>query len=143
MPLPLSAGCRRRSRPREFARHAKGDIDGAITDYDQAIRLDPKDAVAYQSRAAVRQRLPLRPGGRALARAGVITVLFLFAYGFQLVFAGREEDFAVTSASYYPGLKRAGELASLYVIALLLVNVLAVAVQCGTGACHTMGYALL
>ena len=32
------------------------------------------------SRAAVRQRLPLRrPGGRALARAGVITVLFLFA----------------------------------------------------------------
>jgi disulfide bond formation protein DsbB len=73
----------------------------------------------------------------------IITVLFLFAYGFQLAFAGGEEDFALTSASYFPRLKRAGELASLYVIALLLVNVLAVAVQCGVGACHTMDYALL
>ncbi|HEY4972358.1 MAG TPA: disulfide bond formation protein B [Steroidobacteraceae bacterium] len=73
----------------------------------------------------------------------IITVLFLFAYGFQLVFAGGEEDFSLTSAAYYPRLKRAGQLASLYVIALLLVNVLAVAVQCGVGQCHTMDYALL
>jgi disulfide bond formation protein DsbB len=71
----------------------------------------------------------------------IIATLFLFAYGFQLVFAGGEKDFPPSST--YLRLKQAGELASLYVIALLLVNVLAVGVQCGVGACHTMDYALL
>jgi tetratricopeptide (TPR) repeat protein len=30
--------------------HNKGDLDRAIADYDEAIRLDPKDAMAYYNR---------------------------------------------------------------------------------------------
>ena len=40
----------------------KGDLAGAIADYDQAIALNPQDATAYNNRGAARQ--PRRPGRR-------------------------------------------------------------------------------
>jgi tetratricopeptide (TPR) repeat protein len=40
---------------RGLARDAKDDLKGAIADYDQAIRLDPKDALAYQARSFSRR----------------------------------------------------------------------------------------
>ena len=40
---------------RGMAREATGDFDGAIADYDQAIKLDPKDAFPYQVRSLVRR----------------------------------------------------------------------------------------
>jgi lipoprotein NlpI len=40
---------------RGFARQAKGDFDGAISDYNQALTLDPNDAVASYRRGLARQ----------------------------------------------------------------------------------------
>ena len=42
-----------------------------------------------------------------------------------------------------PTLRRIGSVASLFVIALCLVNLVSVVLQCGFGACHTTGYRLL
>ena len=42
-----------------------------------------------------------------------------------------------------PALTRIGELAGVYVIALGLINLVSAVLQCGLGACHTTGYALL
>jgi tetratricopeptide (TPR) repeat protein len=44
MPSPMSAWA---------TPTAKGDLDSAIADYDQAIALDPKDAIAYNGRGNV------------------------------------------------------------------------------------------
>jgi hypothetical protein len=43
----------------------------------------------------------------------------------------------------FPRLALAGTVVGLYVIALAVINLGSVAVQCGIGECHTMGYALL
>jgi tetratricopeptide (TPR) repeat protein len=40
---------------RGMARADKGDLDGAIADYNQAIKLDPKDGFPYQARSMVRK----------------------------------------------------------------------------------------
>ena len=42
-----------------------------------------------------------------------------------------------------PVLTRVGVVAGLYVIALCLINLVSAILQCGLGACHTTGYALL
>ena len=42
-----------------------------------------------------------------------------------------------------PVLTRIGTVAGLYVIALCFVNLVSAVLQCGLGACHTTGYALL
>src|SRR5271170_6283914 len=34
---------------------AKGDLDGALADYNHAIELDPKNAVAYDDRGLLKQ----------------------------------------------------------------------------------------
>ena len=47
---------------RAFARHKKGDLDGAIADYTKAIELDPKFALAYYSRSVARGRKGDRDG---------------------------------------------------------------------------------
>jgi tetratricopeptide (TPR) repeat protein len=39
---------------RADVRQDKGDLDGAIADYDQAIRLNPKEPLAYNNRADAR-----------------------------------------------------------------------------------------
>ena len=36
------------------ARSEKGDLDGALQDYTEAIRLQPDDAAAYYNRGAIR-----------------------------------------------------------------------------------------
>ena len=38
-------------RMRGICKHAKGDLKGAIADYDEALRLDPKDMGALRARA--------------------------------------------------------------------------------------------
>ena len=42
-------------RPRGRARQWAGDLDGAINDYDTALRLDPEDAVAFSYRGHIWQ----------------------------------------------------------------------------------------
>src|SRR5258705_124712 len=38
------------------ARYGKGDLDGALADYDKAIELNPKDALAYYNRGNVKDK---------------------------------------------------------------------------------------
>ncbi len=40
---------------RGYERKAKGDVDGAIADYNQGIRLNPSDAIAYNNRGNARR----------------------------------------------------------------------------------------
>src|SRR5581483_9780679 len=41
---------------RALAREKKGDIEGALADYDVVIRLDPRNAAAYNNRGDMRFR---------------------------------------------------------------------------------------
>jgi tetratricopeptide (TPR) repeat protein len=47
------------------AKYKKGDLKGAIADYDQAIRLDPTSAATYSSRGFVRYELGYKMGAIA------------------------------------------------------------------------------
>jgi tetratricopeptide (TPR) repeat protein len=40
---------------RGYARQDKGDLDGALADYNEAIRLDPNDALSYNNRGVIRK----------------------------------------------------------------------------------------
>ncbi len=73
----------------------------------------------------------------------IITLFLLMAYAVQLCVLGGDMDLPKIPASAFPILKRIGSAVSLYVIALAVVNLVAVLLQCGVGQCHTMGYALL
>ncbi len=42
-----------------------GDFPGAIADYDEAIRLDPKDAAAYNNRGIAKRNLKDETGAKA------------------------------------------------------------------------------
>lgn len=68
----------------------------------------------------------------------VIALAVLLAFAATLLlFDGRQP------APPSPLLTRIGSLAGLYLIALCLVNFVSAILQCGLGACHTTGYALL
>ncbi len=70
----------------------------------------------------------------------IIAFAVLLAFAVMLaMFDG--ERLSATPRS--PALTRIGTLAGLYVIALCVVNLVSAIVQCGLGACHTTGYALL
>ena len=46
--------CERLRRSRRGRRHHKGDLDGAIADYSQAVELDPNNAYAFNNRSITR-----------------------------------------------------------------------------------------
>ncbi|HEX3944574.1 MAG TPA: disulfide bond formation protein B [Rhizomicrobium sp.] len=73
----------------------------------------------------------------------IISVLLLVAYALQLAVLGGDRALASVPSGAFPKLKRAGEAVSLYVMALLAINLVSVVLQCGFGQCHTFGYALL
>jgi disulfide bond formation protein DsbB len=73
----------------------------------------------------------------------IISVMLLVAYALQLAVLGGDRDLPNVPAAAFPKLRRAGEAVSLYVMALLAINLVSVVLQCGFGQCHTLGYALL
>ncbi|MFL5238044.1 MAG: disulfide bond formation protein B [Rhizomicrobium sp.] len=73
----------------------------------------------------------------------IISAMLLMAYALQLAVLGGDRDLPNVPSSAFPHLKRAGEAVSLYVMALLVINLVSVVLQCGFGQCHTFGYALL
>ena len=67
----------------------------------------------------------------------VIAIAILLAYAVKLAVLG---DMPQGTPSSPP--KRLGALVGLYVIALSVINLVAVVLQCGFDACHTTGYRL-
>ena len=85
------------------------------------------------------------PGGAVLGlHMPVWSVVIAFAV--LLAFAATLalfDDGRLSTTPPSPVLARIGAAASLYVMALCLINLASVVLQCGLGACHTSGYQLL
>lgn len=73
----------------------------------------------------------------------VIALVLLTAYAAKVTLVGNDAFLRTADIGTFPRLKYVADAVSLYVVALLLVNVVAVFVQCGLGECHTFGYKLL
>jgi hypothetical protein len=67
-------------------------------------------------------------------------VAILLAFTIKLAVLGGEH---LRDPQPSPTLSRVARLLSLYVIAICLINIASVIVQCGVGACHTFEYRLL
>jgi disulfide bond formation protein DsbB len=70
----------------------------------------------------------------------IIAVAILLAFAIKFAVLGGEQ---LRDRPSPPALARLAQLLSLYVIALGLINLGSVILQCGVGACHTSGYTLL
>ena len=70
----------------------------------------------------------------------VIAVVILLAFAIKLAILGGEQ---LRDRPPSPALGRLARLLSLYVIAICLINLGSVLVQCGADACHTTEYRLL
>ncbi len=73
----------------------------------------------------------------------LIATAVLLAYAVKLVAIGGDDDLTVARAAAFEPIKRAADVVGFYLIALCVVNLVSVIVQCGFGECHTMGYKLL
>jgi disulfide bond formation protein DsbB len=70
----------------------------------------------------------------------VIAVAILLAFAVKFAILGGEQ---LRDPQTSPTFGRVARLLSLYVIAICLINLGSVILQCGAGACHTSGYRLL
>jgi disulfide bond formation protein DsbB len=73
----------------------------------------------------------------------IIAVAVLTAYALKLAVLGADRDLEEVQASAFPALSKPAGIVSLYVMALCLINVVSVILQCGLSECHTFGYRLL
>ena len=70
----------------------------------------------------------------------VIAVAILLAFAIKLAVLGGED---LRDLQPPPALGRLARLLCLYVVAICLINLVSVILQCGAGACHTSEYRLL
>ncbi len=73
----------------------------------------------------------------------LIALAILTAYSVKLIVLGNDDHVGKSAISDTPVLSRIAGALSLYVIALVAINLASVLVQCGFGECHTDGYVLL
>lgn len=73
----------------------------------------------------------------------LIALALLTAYAVKLAVLGGDEYLRDTDVKSFPTLKKIADGVSVYVIALCLINLVSVLLQCGLGQCHTFGYKLL
>ena len=73
----------------------------------------------------------------------IIALSLLTAYAIKLATLGGDEYLLTADATQFPVIKKAADLLSLYVIALCVVNLVSVVLQCGLGECHTFSYTLI
>ena len=73
----------------------------------------------------------------------IIALALLIAYAIKLSILGGDEYLREADVSEYPAIRRIADILSIYVIALCLINLVSVVLQCGFGECHTFGYKLL
>jgi hypothetical protein len=67
----------------------------------------------------------------------------LTAYAVKLAILGGDESLRDADVGTFPVLRRLADILGVYLIALCLVNLVSVVLQCGLGECHTFGYKLL
>jgi disulfide bond formation protein DsbB len=73
----------------------------------------------------------------------LIALALLVAHAVMLIFPDGRATPATSAVSAVPTIAKLGAAVSAYVVALCIINVISVAIQCGTGECHTTGYRLL
>ena len=73
----------------------------------------------------------------------IIALALLTAYAIKLAILGGDEYLREADVSEFPAIRRIADILSIYVIAICLINLVSVVLQCGFGECHTFGYKLL
>jgi disulfide bond formation protein DsbB len=73
----------------------------------------------------------------------LIAAAILIAYALKLAILGGDEYLETADPKSFPVIDRLATLIGLYVLAICLINLVSVFLQCGFGECHTFGYALL
>jgi len=73
----------------------------------------------------------------------IIALALLTAYAIKLAILGGDEYLREADVSEFPAIRRIADILSIYVIAIGLINLVSVVLQCGLGECHTFGYRLL
>jgi len=73
----------------------------------------------------------------------IIALALLIAYALKLAVLGGDDHLREADARTFPIIHRLAGILSIYVIALCLINLVSVVVQCGFGQCHTFNYQLL
>ena len=73
----------------------------------------------------------------------IIALCLLTAYAIKLAILGGDEYLLAADPPQFPVIKKAADLMSLYVIALCIINLVSVVLQCGLGECHTFSYKLI
>jgi disulfide bond formation protein DsbB len=73
----------------------------------------------------------------------IIALALLTAYAIKLAILGGDEYLREADVSEFPAIMRIADVLSIYVIAICLINLVSVVLQCGLGECHTFGYKLL
>ena len=73
----------------------------------------------------------------------IIALTLLTAYAIKLAVLGGDEYLRAAAIEEFPMIRSLATILSLYVIALCVINLVSVVLQCGLGECHTFGYQLL
>jgi len=73
----------------------------------------------------------------------IIALCLLTAYAIKLAILGGDEYLREAELAEFPAIRKIADILSLYVIALCLINLVSVVLQCGLGECHTFNYKLL
>jgi hypothetical protein len=73
----------------------------------------------------------------------IIALALLIAYAIKLAILGGDEYLREADVGEFPAIRSIADILNIYVIALCLINLVSVVLQCGFGECHTFGYKLL
>ncbi|MBC8166620.1 MAG: disulfide bond formation protein B [Bryobacteraceae bacterium] len=73
----------------------------------------------------------------------IIALSILAAYAIKLSILGGDEYLRQAELTEFPAIRKVADGLSLYVVALCVINLISVILQCGVGECHTFSYKLL
>ena len=73
----------------------------------------------------------------------LIALSLLTAYAIKLAILGGDEYLRAADLSQFPSIRKVADVLSVYVIAICVINLISVILQCGFGECHTFSYKLL
>jgi disulfide bond formation protein DsbB len=73
----------------------------------------------------------------------IIALALLIAYAIKLAILGGDEYLREAEVAEFPAIRKIADALSLYVIAICVINLVSVVLQCGFGECHTFNYKLL